>query len=120
MISRLRFAHLNHVHGCAINRPWLAAVLPVLRNWLRFRGIADMAGLVAGTTRALMRPNPDMKATYYRSLVGTDLQCQRNRKAKSLGSPSLRSDVPVHLCPPVWAGTDATSNHIVFGASSKA
>jgi hypothetical protein len=48
MISRLRFPRLNHVRGCTLNRQWLVTELLVLRNWFRFRGIADMAGPVAG------------------------------------------------------------------------
>ena len=35
-------------------RQWLVAELPVLRNCFRFKGIADMAGSVAGTARSRM------------------------------------------------------------------
>ena len=45
---------LSHVHGCTINRQWLVAELLVLRNCFRFRGIVDMAGPVADTTRSRM------------------------------------------------------------------
>jgi len=61
-----------------------------------------------------------MKATHYRSLVGTDLQCQRDRKAKCLGSPSLQSDVQFICAHPFGRAQMLRSNHIVFGATSKA
>ena len=47
---------LNHVRGRTINRQWLVAKLLALRSWFRIRGIADMAGPVAGATRSLMTP----------------------------------------------------------------
>jgi hypothetical protein len=46
---------MNHVRGRTI-RQWLVAGLPVLRNCFRFRGIADMTGLVSGTTPSRMTP----------------------------------------------------------------
>ena len=48
---------LSHVHGCTINRQWLVAELLVLRNCFRVRGIVDMAGPVADTTRSRMIRN---------------------------------------------------------------
>jgi hypothetical protein len=47
---------LNHVHAGAINRQWPVAVPPMLSIYFRFPGIADMAGLAAGSTRSRMTP----------------------------------------------------------------
>jgi hypothetical protein len=52
--SRLRFWCLNHVHGGPIN-PKLPVAKPLILR-VYFRGIADMTGLAAGSTRSRMTP----------------------------------------------------------------
>jgi hypothetical protein len=50
----------------------------MLRNCFRFRGIADMAGPVAGTTRSRMDPEPILQTTpdeCHRRLMS----CQKSR-----------------------------------------